>query len=88
LNFQQFKAEDVGIPGAAPLFPSQAEVRYPIEKRELFSVELISAYRSSWLRQTALKYFIQNIEREVENIPHLTKSLSDKRINMLIVQLV
>lgn len=33
-NYQLFKAEDVGIPGAAPLFPDNADVRYPNEKRD------------------------------------------------------
>lgn len=72
-NYQKFKAEDVGIPGAAPLFPDQADVRYPDEKREMFSVNYIGRNWSSFLRQTSVKYFFQNIDRNVENIPHIVK---------------
>ena len=71
LNYQKFEAENVGIPGGGDLFPSIAEVRYPTESRQLFSAEAISRNWSTWLRQTSLKYFSQNISREVENIPHI-----------------
>lgn len=86
LNYQRFEAEDVGIPGGGDLFPSIAEVRYPTESRELFSAELESRDWNNWLRQTSLKYFSQNIEREVENIPHITKEIPGippKRVQML-----
>jgi len=86
LNFQQFDATDVGIPGGGSLFPSMAEVRYPTEQRQMFSAEFISCNWSSWLPQTSVKYFIQNIQRDVENIPHVVKNLPGtppKRMSLL-----
>ena len=83
LNYQKFTAKDVGIPGGSALFPAQADVRYPTEGREMLSVELIRRNWSAWLRQTSFKYFIQNIQREVENIPHITKELPGKRVSVL-----
>ncbi|MBN1351217.1 TonB-dependent receptor [candidate division KSB1 bacterium] len=75
LNYQRFKAQDVGIPGAAPLFPAQADVRYPDELREMLSIEFFGRKWTSFLRQTSLKYFIQNIDRNVENMPHIVNML-------------
>lgn len=85
INFQQFKAEDVGIPGSS-LFPTNAEVRYPSEKREMLSAELVSRNWSSRLRQTTVKYFVQNIQREVENIPNIVMQVPGtppKRVSVL-----
>lgn len=85
-NYQKFDAEDVGIPGGGTLFPAIAKVRYPTEARELFSAEALSRNWTSWLRQTSLKYFSQDITRDVENIPHTVKSVPGtppKRVNVL-----
>ncbi|MBN1999968.1 TonB-dependent receptor [candidate division KSB1 bacterium] len=73
INAQRYYAKDVGIPGGYPLFPSAAEVRYPREKRELLSAEYI--FHDHILPRITLKYFIQNILRDVENIPHTVKSV-------------
>lgn len=73
LNYQKYRAEDVGIPGGAPLFPSQADVRYPVEERELFSIEYNGYNWMKVLPRVSLKYFRQNILRDVENIPHITR---------------
>lgn len=68
-NYQQFKATDVGIPGAAPLFPNNAKVSYPEELRRLISVEYkINNLSNSFVKLSA-KYFHQFISRDVENIP-------------------
>ncbi len=68
-DYQQFNAFDVGIPGAAPLFPTNAIVTYPTELRRLLSVEYkINNLSSSLIKLTA-KYFYQFISRDVENIP-------------------
>ncbi len=39
IDYQNFKANDVGIPGAS-VFPDNADVRYPSEFRELISARL------------------------------------------------
>ena len=83
LNYQRFKAEDVGIPGVASLFPAQADVRYPDERREMLSVEYIGRNWTSFLRQTSVKYFFQNIDRNVENIPHVVKNNPPTRVSVL-----
>ena len=72
-NYQQFKAINVGIPGAAPLFPNNAKVTYPEELRRLMSVEYkINNLSSSFVKLSA-KYFHQFISRDVENIPGTTQ---------------
>lgn len=76
VNYQRFYAEDVGIPGGAPIFPSQAILRYPSEKRELFSVTARQKNISALLRNLSLKYFHQYIKRDVENIPGIVRKLS------------
>lgn len=86
LIYQNFQAEDVGIPGGGTIFPVEAEVRYPVEKRENLSFELVSRNWTSWLRQTSFKYFKQNIKREVENIPFTVKLMPGqppKRVSVL-----
>lgn len=69
LNYQKFKAFDVGIPGAYPLFPNNAIVTYPQEERQLYSAEYkINNISNSFVKLSA-KYFHQFISRDVENIP-------------------
>ncbi len=75
LNYQLFKAEDVGIPGAEPNFPNNADVRYPEEKRELFSVGYEMKNISKVLNNISLKYSHQFILRDVENIPHQVQNI-------------
>jgi hemoglobin/transferrin/lactoferrin receptor protein len=73
LNYQRFQAWDVGIPGAQLLFPAVAKVTYPEERREMFSVEY--SVHSTFADHFAVKYFMQNILRDVENIPYTTKNI-------------
>lgn len=68
-NYQQFNAYDVGIPGAAPLFPNNAIVTYPEEQRRLLSVEYKINNLSRSFIKLSTKYFHQFISRDVENIP-------------------
>jgi len=68
-NYQQFNAYDVGIPGAAPLFPNNAIVTYPEELRRLLSAEYKINNLSKTLIKLSAKYFHQFISRDVENIP-------------------
>ena len=86
LNYQNYDAQNVGIPGGNQLFPSVAEVRYPKEKRDLFSIEYIGRDVADVLPKLSLKYFQQDILRDVENIPHVVKNMPTtppKRVNML-----
>ncbi len=73
-NYQLFKADDVGIPGSA-VFPNNADVRYPHEKRELISAGYEIKDISSILYKLSLKYSFQFIERDVENIPHTVQNV-------------
>ncbi len=72
-NYQLFKAEDVGIPGAS-VFTPNAEVRYPDEKREMISAGYEIQNISKFFYKFSLKYSYQVIDRNVENIPHVTQN--------------
>ena len=72
-NYQQFNAYDVGIPGAAPLFPNNAIVTYPEELRRLLSAEYKINNLSQSLIKLSAKYFHQFISRDVENIPGIVQ---------------
>ncbi len=69
LDFQQFKAFNVGIPGAEGLFPETAKVTYPQETRRLYSIEYKINNLTTSLIKLSAKYFHQYISRDVENIP-------------------
>lgn len=69
LNFQQFKAFNVGIPGATGLFPENAKVTYPQETRRLYSIDYKINNLTKSLLKLSAKYFHQFISRDVENIP-------------------
>lgn len=75
INYQLFKAEDVGIPGAAPLFPNNADVRYPNEKRELISAGYEIQNISSLFSKVMVRYSHQFILRDVENIPGIVQNI-------------
>lgn len=72
-NYQLFKAEDVGIPGAS-VFTPNAEVRYPDEKREMIAAGYEIQNISKLFYKFSLKYSYQVIDRNVENIPHITQN--------------
>lgn len=74
LDYQLFKAENVGIPGSS-LFPNQADVRYPIEKRELFSAGYEVQNITKVFYKVSLKYSRQYIKRKVENIPYTVQNI-------------
>lgn len=90
-NYQMFKAEDVGIPGAASLFPSKADVRYPEEKRNLFSAEYQIKKISPLFNKLYIKYVYQHILRSVENIPYIVQNIAAsngqlaKRVSVLMI---
>lgn len=68
-GYQRYYADDVGIPGGYPLFPDNAVVRYPEEKRELFSISFTQSNISETIRNISAKYYHQYILRDVENLP-------------------
>ncbi|QQS35868.1 MAG: TonB-dependent receptor [Ignavibacteriales bacterium] len=69
LDYQNYKATDVGVPGGS-VFPTNASVKYPSHKRDMFSAEYNITSLAAFLPKVSLKYFNQNIYREVENIPN------------------
>ncbi len=75
LNYQLYKANDVGIPGSS-IFPGNAEVKYPEEKRDLISAEYEIQHISTVLYKLTLKYSNQYIFRDVENIPHIVQNVA------------
>ena len=86
LNWQQYRGTDIGIPGGNTLFPSNADVRYPRENRDLLSLQYIGRQLSSTLNKVSIKYFMQDILRDVENVPHITKEMPGepvRRLNVL-----
>ncbi len=74
IAYQLFKAKNVGIPGAS-VFPSNADVRYPDEKRELISAGYEIQNFSKVLYKLSAKYSYQYIKRNVENIPHTVQNI-------------
>lgn len=68
--YQNYRGGDIGIPGASVLFSSIADVRYLNVSREMFSAEYKINQLFKGLLDISLKYFIQNIIRDVENIPY------------------
>jgi len=74
IDYQLFRADDVGIPGAS-VFPNTAEVRYPFERRELFSVGYEIQNISKVFYKLSAKYSFQLINRDVENIPHIVQNI-------------
>lgn len=74
-EFQQFKAQDVGVSGAYPTFTNIALVTYPVETRQLISGEYLFYNLSETLNQLSVKYFHQFIFRDVENIPYVVQNV-------------
>jgi hemoglobin/transferrin/lactoferrin receptor protein len=82
-EYQQFKAQDVGIPGAYPTFTNIAKVTYPVETRRLVSGEYLFYNLSDTFNQLSLKYFHQYVFREVQNIPYQTVVSGNKKVTVL-----
>jgi hemoglobin/transferrin/lactoferrin receptor protein len=89
INFQQYNAEDVGIPGGSSLFPANATVRYPREMRRLVSIDYSIKNISEIFHSLYFKVFNQFIQREVENIPYQVQNVAaqgnqpPKRVSVL-----
>ena len=74
IDYQLFRANDVGIPGSS-VFPANADVRYPFEKRELISAGYEIQNISEMFYKFSAKYSYQFIARDVENIPHTVQMI-------------
>src|SRR3990172_3804581 len=68
VNYQNYDASDGGLPGGNSLFPSSAKVTYKNAQRILYSAEYNIRNISTSLTGLSLKYFYQEIDRDVENI--------------------
>ena len=75
LNYQLFKAENVGIPGS-DVFPATADIRYPFEKRALISAGYEIQNISRLFYKLSVNYSNQVINRDVENIPHIVQNVA------------
>ena len=75
IDYQLFKAENVGIPGASA-FPDNAEVRYPNEKREMISTRYEIRNISKTFYKLSAKYAYQVIDRNVENLPNTIQNIA------------
>ena len=74
IDYQLFRANDVGIPGAS-VFPENADVRYPYERRELISAGYEIQNISKVFYKLSAKYSYQLINRDVENIPYIVQNI-------------
>ena len=74
LNYQRSHATDVGVPGGSS-FPVTADVRFPSEKRDMFSIDYSFTNISDNLLKLNIKYFYQYILRDVESIPNVVKNI-------------
>ncbi len=69
VNFQLFRASDVGISGGST-FPQNASAKYLTANRELYSVDYKIENISKSILSLSVKGFHQKIFREVEVIPN------------------
>ena len=74
LDYQLFRADNVGVPGAS-VFPDNADVRYPFERRQLISAGYDIQNISKTFYKLSAKYSYQLINRDVENIPHTVQNI-------------
>jgi len=88
INYQNYEANDTGLPGGNSLFPSSAKVTYKEAQRILYSAEYDIKNISLSLTGLSLKYFHQEIERDVENIPNTVTLISGSPAKRVIAQSV
>ncbi|HSW54379.1 MAG TPA: TonB-dependent receptor [Ignavibacteriaceae bacterium] len=74
IDYQLFRADNVGIPGSS-VFPEQALVTYPFERRELISAGYEIQNISKAFYKLSAKYSYQLINRDVENIPYIVQNI-------------
>lgn len=76
IDYQLFKANNVGIPGGSAVFPSTADIRYPDERRESISAGYEINDISKMFYKLSAQYSFQTIDRDVENIPHIVQNIA------------
>ncbi len=74
IDYQLFRADNVGISGSS-VFPDQALVIYPYERRELISAGYDIQNISKVFYKLSAKYSYQLINRDVENIPYIVQNI-------------
>ncbi|MCP5064299.1 MAG: TonB-dependent receptor, partial [Ignavibacteriae bacterium] len=77
IDYQNFYAWDVGIPGGSP-FPKSATASFPETSREMISGIINFKNFFSALTNTSVKYYHQLIKREVELLPNSNVIISPK----------
>ncbi len=88
-KYQQFKAEDVGIPGGSSSFTNTSDVRYPVEQRKLMSLNYQIIDLTNIVKRIKLNTAKQYILRDVEVIPYTIQNIAKtatspaKRISVL-----
>jgi hemoglobin/transferrin/lactoferrin receptor protein len=79
LKYQRFHGEDIGISGAKA-FPTIAIAKYLLAERDMYSVEYLINDLLPSLTNLSVKYFYQDIKRDVQLIvkpkPILTQTLT------------
>lgn len=70
LNYQDYRALDVGIPGGSP-FGKEAIASYPLVNRRLLSGKYMIRDLSPRVSEISLRYYKQFIVRDVEIIPNV-----------------
>jgi hemoglobin/transferrin/lactoferrin receptor protein len=84
LKYQRFHGQDIGIPGGKA-FPTIASAKYLHAERDMYSAEYIMHDLLSFLSNISIKYFYQDIKRDVQLIlkpfPTTTQSLTPSAVH-------
>ena len=64
-KYQRFHGQDIGIPGASA-FPTSASAKYLLVERDMYSAEYSLNNLIPTLSELSIKYFFQQIKRDVE----------------------
>jgi hemoglobin/transferrin/lactoferrin receptor protein len=75
LKYQRFHGEDIGIPGAKA-FPTFAQAKYLLAERDMYSAEYLFKDLLPSLSNLSIKYFYQDIKRDVQLIVKPNDSLT------------
>lgn len=84
LKIQRMKAIDVGIPGGAPLFTDISDVRYPVERRDMLSLNYRVMDITLFLKRLNFNVSRQYILRDVEVLPYVVQTVPKvKKVSVL-----
>lgn len=75
LKYQRFHGEDIGIPGAKA-FPTIAQAKYLLAERDMYSAEYKFKDLLPSLSNLSLKYYYQDIKRDVQLIVQPSASVT------------